>query len=262
MTTLRDRSTRFVPRTRSAIVASALTLVGILGITGIATGAIDPSPGPSAAELDAGSKDNLAAVATNTKNGSEVYSLRLKIVQTNDPVVDAQNVAIAYASCTDCTTVAISIEAVLVYSDYVTDVTPVNLAVAINDGCTSCQTVASAYQSVTQVDNRVRLTKAGKERIAELRKELRSIRHRHLSPDEIRAEAGRIANEFFQVLKTEVVPAKVKGKDDAPSPSPSGAASSATPAPDETPGSSPAATPTATPSPDTSPTASASPQSG
>lgn len=215
-----SRLQRFLPHARRSTVLGGVGLVVVLGIGGMAiaesyspdTAATDSErstpaetpAGPSG--QDGGSGDDNVAVAQNSRDGGEVYSVRLKIVQTDDPVVDAGNAAVAAAECSDCTTVAIAIEGVLVYGGDVTEVTPVNLAVALNSNCTNCQTLAAAYQKVTQNDTRVRITGTGRQKIAELRRELNTLRTRDLTLEEIAAEADRIAGEFFDVLENEVLP--------------------------------------------------------
>lgn len=80
-----------------------------------------------------------------------------------------------------------------------------NLAVALNSDCTNCQTLAAAYQTVTQNDTRVQITGAGRQEIAQLRQDLNTLRTRDLTIEQIAAEADRIAGEFSTVLETEVV---------------------------------------------------------
>ena len=85
---------------RILVLFASLVLAG-----GIACGA------PAGAT--AGGGDN-AAVAINTKDGATVFKVAFAIRHVMNGVVDQTNGAVAYASCTDCTTVAIAIEIVLV----------------------------------------------------------------------------------------------------------------------------------------------------
>lgn len=203
------RPTRISLRTASIGIA-ALALMLLVG-TGaralLGEEAADSSTGTeTTGESGTGAGDSNVAVGANTRDGSEVYAVRLKIVQTDGPVVDPTNAAVAAASCNDCTTVAIAIEGVLVAGTDVTEVTPVNLALALNTDCSGCQTLAAAYQYVTQNDTRVRITGTGRQQVASLRQQLNTLRLQGLSLEEVAAEADRIAMEFYAVLVNEVVP--------------------------------------------------------
>lgn len=268
-----SRLQRFLPHASRSTVLAGVGLVVVLGIGGMAIAASSsPDSGststPSetsassdaasgASQQDGGSGDDSVAVAQNSRDGGEVYSVRLKIVQTDDPVVDAGNAAVAAAECSDCTTVAIAIEGVLVYGDDVTEVTPVNLAIALNSNCTNCQTLAAAYQKVTQNDTRVRITGEGRQKIAQLRRELNTLRTRDLTLEEIAAEADRIAGEFFDVLENEVLPVGRPADASSAASSTSSTAGSADAATPTTPESEPASA--GSKATTTSPTASSSP---
>ena len=88
------------------------------------------------------------ALAVNSQDGSVVYDVAYALVTVRDgaPVTNA-NSAWALASCTACTTVAVSFQVVLVIGQS-NVVVPVNAAVAGNSGCISCVTSALAVQLV------------------------------------------------------------------------------------------------------------------
>src|SRR2546421_7615949 len=115
-----------------------LLLILVVALFGIGFGA------PPA--LADGGGDN-TAIAINTKDGSSIFKLAFSIKRVAGDVVDSTNAAVAFASCNDCSTVAVAIEVVLVTGDPST-VTPTNLALAMNVDCQSCITVADAYQFV------------------------------------------------------------------------------------------------------------------
>ena len=114
------------------------------------------------------------AVAVNLKDGAEVIRFSFNIRQTLSEVVDDSNAAVAFSSCEDCRTIALSIQVILVISNPDTVVTPENLALAINQDCMSCETLASAYQFVLGTGGHVRFTAEGRQRLAALRKQLLS----------------------------------------------------------------------------------------
>jgi putative peptide zinc metalloprotease protein len=150
------------------------------------------------------STDNVA-VASNTTDGRNVFALALKIVQTDASTIDATNAAVAAASCTDCQTVAIAVEGVLVIGNPDT-FDPTNIALAINSDCTNCQTLATAYQQVVQYDSRVRITSAGRLEIAAIRQDLQSLRNSGLDILTIQRRVDEDAGRFLAVLRNEVVP--------------------------------------------------------
>lgn len=228
------------------------------------------SSGGSPAPESGGNGGDNTAVAVNTRDGSEVYAIRLKVVTVQSDVVDPQNAAVAAASCTDCTTVAIALEGVLITGDAEV-VAPENIALAINSGCDGCQTLAYAYQNVQTTAGKVRLTGAGRKRIAELRQELNALRGSGLPIAEVKAVVDRVAREFAQVLRTEVVP--IGKPDDAGKPGAQASSGAATGAPEAGASGSPdpaasSPAPAASPSPSRSPspspssTAAPSPSSG
>jgi putative peptide zinc metalloprotease protein len=196
---------------RTAIGAAALVAACGLGGWALAEGGVplvSTSTSDTTTTTTAGSPgastDNVAA-AVNTGDGRTVYALALKIVQTDDPVVDAGNAAVAVASCTDCQTVAIALEAVLVAGSP-TVFEPTNIALAINTECSNCQTLAMAYQKVVQNDTRVRISGAGRHEIAAIRAELQSLRHSGLDLPAIQLKVNELAGRFATVLETQVYP--------------------------------------------------------
>src|ERR671936_1332095 len=68
------------------------------------------------------------AIAVNTKDGSTLIKVAFAIRHVMGDVVDQSNAAVAYASCTGCTTVAIAIEIVLIENN-ASVVTPTNVAI-------------------------------------------------------------------------------------------------------------------------------------
>ena len=168
---------------------------------------------------------NNVAAAVNTSNGKSVFALRLKIVQTDSSTVDATNAAVAAASCSDCQTVAIALEAVLVAGSPTT-YDPTNIALAINSGCTNCQTLATAYQDVVQHDTRVRISGKGRQQIAAIRQDLQSLRNSGLDITAIQQRVNEDAAAFLSVLENDVIPI---GKPSSPSSTTSNAPSTTSP---------------------------------
>lgn len=181
-----------------------------------------PSPTTSTTtDSSAGQSQDTHAIVVNHGDDRYRYALAFKIVQVSGDVVDAQNAAVAVAAnCTDCTTVAVSLEGVLVYGDP-SVFTPENVALAYNENCTNCATLAAAYQEEAQYSDRMRITGAGRQEIAAIRLDLESIRHDNLSLTEIDQRVNADAARLLDVLRNDMTPV---GK---PTASPSASAPSA-----------------------------------
>ena len=174
-----------------------ILLAALLGL-GLTTGA------PTAASAG----DN-AAIAVNTKDGTTVFKVAFAIRHVMGDVVDQTNGAVAYASCTDCAAVAIAFEIVLVEGDPST-VTPTNVAIAINDNCDTCVAVAEAYQFVLGTGGLVHFDPEGNKILADIRKELHSLKKQDLTLDQLQAELDSISARIADVLANHLVP--VPGK--------------------------------------------------
>jgi putative peptide zinc metalloprotease protein len=169
--------------------------------------------------------DDNAAVAVNTNDDSEVIRLAFRVSRTSADTVDPQNAAVAYASCENCRTIAIAIQAVIVLSDP-SVVSPTNLAIAINENCTLCMTYADARQHVIGVDGPANFSHEGKRRIKEIRSRLFGLRKLErqgdLTPEELDAYVDALSAELAQVIQDEFVLASAQAQASAsPSPTPS-----------------------------------------
>lgn len=90
--------------------------------------------------------DNQALVV-NTVDGSHMIDLALSLVFVDGDTVDNRNEAYALANCTSCTTVAIAFQVVIII-DGSHIVIPENVAAAINAECARCITHALATQLI------------------------------------------------------------------------------------------------------------------
>jgi putative peptide zinc metalloprotease protein len=156
-----------------------------------------------------------AAVAINTKDDSSLFRLAFAIKRAAGDVVDNSNAAVAIASCTDCQTIAISIQVVLVTGDP-ESVTPENIALAYNILCTACDTLASAYQWALSTDGQVHFTAEGNQAIAGIRQELRALARSGLSGAEIQSTLDDLMLRLARVLEHELVAAGRSGSSPPP----------------------------------------------
>src|SRR5438270_2919585 len=151
------------------------------------------------------------AVATNTKDDSFVFKFAFKVSRAAGDTVDAGNAAAAVASCNYCETVAVAIQVVLVSGDPST-FTPTNVAIAYNQNCSECVTLADAFQFVFGTGARpAHLTPEGNRRLAEIRQEYEQLRHSGLPPDQLQARIGELAQQVYDVFTNDLVPAGQPG---------------------------------------------------
>jgi putative peptide zinc metalloprotease protein len=145
------------------------------------------------------------AIAINTKDGSTVFKVAFKIRHVMNGIVDQSNAAVAYASCTECTAVAIAFEIVLVESN-ATVVTPTNIAFAFNEHCSLCVAVAEAYQFVLGTGGNVHFDAEGNRILSEIRRELHSLRKEELTIEQLQARLDAIAARIEDVLANHLIP--------------------------------------------------------
>lgn len=180
---------------RRAMTTLAVTLLVLIGLAA-----------PAAAQTDGSSGNDNTAIAVNTKDGSSLFKFAFSIARANGEVVDAGNAAVSYASCTDCQTVSIAIQFVIVAGS--PDVfAPENVAIAVNDACSLCDTLATAYQFVIQTSGPVHLTADGQRQLQDLVKQIRELGKETLTIEEIQARVDTIADAMYEVMKAELVPA-------------------------------------------------------
>jgi putative peptide zinc metalloprotease protein len=174
--------------------------------------ALGPATAVGAADEEPSGGDTNQAVAVNTEDGASVFRLAFSVRHVTDGVVDQENLAYAYANCTDCQTVALAFQVVIVVGN-ANYVVPVNRSAAVNDQCAECLTFASATQIVVGVDGPVVLTSEGRRRLNELRKRMADLESRlgQLTAAQLATEVSSIEQELISILKTELVPAGSQG---------------------------------------------------
>ena len=146
------------------------------------------------------------AVAVNTRDGADVFRLAFSIRRVMSETADTDNVAVAAAGCTDCQTIALAFQVVLLFENP-DELTTDNLAIAINTECSLCDTLASAYQLVLTTGGPVHFSAEGNRRIQEIRRELLALRKSGLTSFEIQARVDALYEELKQVVLTELEPA-------------------------------------------------------
>jgi putative peptide zinc metalloprotease protein len=160
--------------------------------------------GLSAARPALASADN-AAISVNTKDGTTVFKVAFAIRHVMSDVVTETNAAVAYNSCTDCASVAIAFEIVLVESD-ASVISPTNVAIAFNENCTTCVAVAEAYQFVLGTGGgAVHFDAEGNRILAELRRRLHALGKEDLTIDQLQAILDDMSAQIADVLANHLV---------------------------------------------------------
>lgn len=153
-----------------------------------------------------------AAISVNTKDGTTVFKVAFAIRHVMSSVVDETNAAVAYNSCTDCASVAIAFEIVLVEGS--TDViSPTNIAIAINQDCTSCVAVADAYQFILgETGGPTHFDATGNQILADIRKRLHSLKKEDLTIEQLQALLNDMAAQIQDVLTNHLVRVQPPGQ--------------------------------------------------
>ncbi len=183
-------------------------------IAGLVAVLVAAGPGQAAwAQQELNNNDENSVTAVNTTDGASIFRLAFSIAQVTDGVVDQENLAVAYASCTDCRTVALAFQVVIVVGD-ADYVAPINQAGALNDQCAECLTFASATQIVIRVDEPVTLTPEGWRRAAALAARLAELEKQmpQLTAAQLAAEVNAIEQELIKILDEELVPVEHRNR--------------------------------------------------
>jgi putative peptide zinc metalloprotease protein len=152
---------------------------------------------------DGGSGGKNVVLVFNETDGRLASRAGVVLGRASGPTVVPENLASARASCTDCRTVAVALQAVVVISDPDT-ASPRNAAVAVNAGCTNCQTFAYAWQYVVSTGGPVRFTPEAEQTIADLRAEASSLAASDLPFPELVDQLDAVAADFRAVVDGEM----------------------------------------------------------
>ena len=148
---------------------------------------------------------NNEVIVQNRTDNHFAHREGLGIARVTGGDVSNTNSAAAVASCTDCRTVAIATQIVLVMGDS-SNISPVNQAVAINGGCVRCETAALAYQYVVSTGGMVRFNAEGNQQLAALQAEIRSLAtNSEISFPELEAQVDAVVEQMWAVVDSEIV---------------------------------------------------------
>jgi hypothetical protein len=152
---------------------------------------------------EGGSGGKNVVLVINQTDGRLAARAGLVLGRASGPTAVPENLASATASCTDCRTVAVALQAVVLISDP-NIASPRNAAVAVNAGCRNCQTFAYAWQYVVSTGGPVRFTPEAEQTIADLRAEASALAASDLAFPELVDELDDVAAEFRAIVDGEM----------------------------------------------------------
>jgi hypothetical protein len=132
---------------------------------------------------------------------------RVQLNRISANTVQPRNEALAWARCTDCSTISVALQMNLVPKG-ATTISPVNKAIAYNYQCTRCRTFAVAYQYVHQVDNPREVPENVRRLVNEMNREIREISSsdRRITIEEAAQRLDAVISQFYELnqgLQTE-----------------------------------------------------------
>jgi hypothetical protein len=146
-----------------------------------------------------------SAVAEAEQPGERVAesSVDLVVVSGRQPV-RATNFAVAHSTCDDCRTVAASFQVVVVRGDGTTpaDVDAGNAALALNENCTGCESLADAHQLVVVIGPRTRLSPWVYLEVAMIRRSLARTVDSGLPLAELKARIDSLAEQLQDAVQS------------------------------------------------------------
>ena len=222
-----------------------------------------------------GGNVNNEVVVINTVDGRSAHRARVGAARVTGSEAENQNAAAATSSCSDCRTVAVAAQAVLIQRTDATKIAPRNYAIALNQSCSGCETFAAAYQYVFTTDGLVRFSAGAEQKLAAFEGRIRDVAaDESLSFPEMESKLDALVEQMWALVRSELEAAGTTGTgrhskdsdeatdstDPSPTPTPS---ESPSPTPSSeaqasVPDASPSATPTEEPSSAQGPTPSVS----
>jgi hypothetical protein len=159
-------------------------------------------PWGAASAADGGGRSiDSSAVAEATAPGTRLARSSLDLVFVPGGRVHATNFAVAHSSCDGCRSVAASVQVVVV-RDKGTDVDAGNAALAFNQACSSCESLADAHQVVLVVGPRTTLAGWVHQAVQGLRAELADLVARDLPLAELQVRIDVLADRLQDVAQS------------------------------------------------------------
>jgi hypothetical protein len=168
----------------------------ILSATALTVALVAGGPWGAASAAEGGGRSiDSSAVAEASVPGTHLSRSSLDLVFAGGRWLHATNFAVAHSTCDGCRSVAASIQVVVVRG---TDksVDAGNAALALNEGCTSCESLADAHQVVLLVGPRTTLAGWVHETEMRLRAELADLVASDLPLAELQVRIDALADRL------------------------------------------------------------------
>ncbi len=175
---------------RIAVVISIIATVTMAG------------PPRAVAGETSGGANNIVSVQ-NVTTGSLLAKARTSLVHDAGPTVANDNEAYAHASCTDCRTVAVAVQVVLV-EGATTDFRPTNVALALNENCLRCATFAFARQEVLNPGRHVEIGETAEHQIETIEAQIQGVAVSPEPFDQMTAHLDSLTQQLVAVVQGEV----------------------------------------------------------
>jgi hypothetical protein len=178
---------------RTLTTFTAALVLATTGLFAAGADATSPETGP----------DQVVWAKTTGTNASDLLS-GVQLGSFHGDALRSANVARADSTdCTDCRTVAVAIQGVVVKGSPHT-ATPTNAALAINQNCLRCTTYAYAYQYIVTTETRARLSRRARRQVAALREEVATVARSDLSPEALDARLTALSADFRAAIDTDL----------------------------------------------------------
>lgn len=135
-------------------------------------------------------------IVRNTQNNNLKIRGNVQLNRIPGSTAAPENLAYAYSSCVDCQTFAVALQVNLI-SKQARVIAPQNVAIAINEKCTRCKTVARAIQYNVQVDNPKEEPEDVRDLLREMDKTLNEISHdKGITADQAEQRINAVIDQF------------------------------------------------------------------
>ncbi|MEA2156028.1 MAG: putative peptide zinc metalloprotease protein [Solirubrobacteraceae bacterium] len=183
--------------TKLRLKIAVLALAAVFSLGAVAYGATFTS-----------AKTNSATAELLSTPNASLFDLALGFRENATDTIDETNAAFAHSTCDGCRTVAIAFQVVIVQSASPSQITPTNVAVALNENCTGCSSLALAHQFVVGRGGPARITSDGRKRLFAVGDDLLAIERNYqaLTDAEIQSRVDADAAKVRSILSTELVP--------------------------------------------------------
>ncbi len=169
----------------------------------------DADSGPHRRDL----KRHTAVSAQNQKSGALVARAKTSVAHDPGPTVTNVNQAYAHATCTDCRTVAVAVQVVLVEGP-TTDFRPTNVALALNENCLRCATFAFARQEVLSPGRHIEISDSAKGAIKQIQAQISRVASSSETFDLMTSDLDNLTQQLVAVVQGEVGRTGTTAQDD------------------------------------------------